>query len=84
MCSGCKKAGPLKKIAAHVITCPAWAALYRRDPAAALSPAGEYERWREQDRGAEHQADLARRVSDTQGARAASVARFKVADPLED
>jgi hypothetical protein len=83
-CSGCQQAGPLKKIGAHVITCAAWAALYREDPAAALAPAEEYERWRAQDRAAEHQADLARRVSDTQANRAASVALFQVRDSLED
>jgi hypothetical protein len=66
------------------MTCPKWAALYRSDPAAALMPAEEHARWAREERDGEHQADLQRRVSDTQDRRAASVARFKVKDPLED
>lgn len=66
------------------MTCAKWAALYRADPDAALSPAAEQERWVREERAGEHRADLARRVADTQGRRAASVARFKKPDPLED
>jgi len=66
------------------MTCAKWAALYRSDPDAALMPAEEYARWAREERGGEHRADLQRRVSDTQAQRAASVARFKVKDLLED
>lgn len=83
-CSGCQASGPLKRIAWHVMTCAKWAALYRSDPDAALMPAQEHARWLREERGAEHRADLERRIADTQGQRAASVARFKVRDPLED
>jgi hypothetical protein len=58
--------------------------VYRANPAAALAPAQEYARWREQERAAEHAVGLKRRIDDTQGRRAASVARFQKADPLGD
>jgi hypothetical protein len=74
----------LKKIEQHVMSCAKWAALYRADPSAALTPAQEQERWVREERAGEHKADLDRRVSDTQDRRAASVARFSKADPLED
>lgn len=83
-CAGCQETGELKRIVAHVMTCAKWALLYRSDPAAALPPAQEYERWAAEERPAEQRADLDRRVADTQGRRAASVARFTKADPLED
>lgn len=66
------------------MTCAKWAALYRADSAAALTPAQEHERWAVEERGGEHKADLERRVADTQARRRASVARFRTADPLED
>jgi hypothetical protein len=83
-CAGCQESGELKKIELHVMTCAKWAALYRSDPAATLMPAQEHDRWVREERAGEHKADLDRRVADTQGRRAASVARFKVTDPLED
>lgn len=83
-CAGCQESGPLRAIEYHVMKCEKWAALYRADPAAALAPAQEQERWAREERAAEHKADLDRRVADTQGRRAASVARFKTTDPLED
>lgn len=83
-CAGCQEAGPLKAVEHHVLQCPKWAALYRADPAAALSPAAEFARWAAEERGGEHEADLARRVADTQDRRRASVARFARRDPLED
>lgn len=83
-CAGCQETGPLKRVVSHVMMCGKWAALYRADPASALMPAQEHARWVREERDGEHRADLERRVSDTQGRRAASVARFKVRDPLED
>jgi hypothetical protein len=74
----------LKAVEQHVMSCAEWAALYRADPDAALAPAQEQERWAREERAGEHRADLDRRVADTQGRRAASVARFSKADPLED
>lgn len=83
-CAGDGLTGELKRITAHVLGCEAWARLYRENSDAALMPAEEYERWRRDDRPAEHQEDLAGRVADTQARRAASVARFRRPDPLED
>jgi hypothetical protein len=83
-CAGCEVNGELKRVAWHVLSCEKWAALYRENPAAALPPGQEYARWRAQDRGAEHAASLRVRIDDTQGRRAASVARFQKADPLGD
>lgn len=83
-CAGCRLADELKKVSWHVMSCPDWAALYRKDPAAALMPAEEYARWYREERTAEHQAGLADRIADTQQRRAASVSRFKVKDPLGD
>jgi hypothetical protein len=83
-CAGCQETGELKRIEQHVMTCPKWAALYRADPGSARSPAAEQDRWTREERAGEHKADLDRRVADTQGRRAASVARFKKPDPLED
>jgi hypothetical protein len=83
-CAGCQESGELKRIDHHVLTCAKWAALYRADPAAALMPAQEHERWVREERAAEHRADLAGRVADTQARRRASVARFATVDPLED
>jgi hypothetical protein len=83
-CSGCQETGELKRITWHVLSCLKWAALYQRDPDAALPPSVEFERWQREERAAEHQRDLERRVADTQAQQRASVARFTVADPLED
>lgn len=83
-CAGCQEAGELRAIEHHVMQCAKWAALYRADPDAALSPAAEQERWVREERAGEHAADLAGRVADTQARRRASVARFRKADPLED
>lgn len=83
-CAGCHAQDELKAAEWHVLCCEKWAALYRSDPAAALSPAEEYDRWRREDRSGERAADLQRRVVDTQAERAASVARFASVDPLGD
>lgn len=83
-CAGCQETGDLKAVEWHVWSCPDWAALARKDPAAALRPAEEYARWRLQDAAAEHAADLAGRVADTVTQRRRSIDRFKVPDPLED
>lgn len=83
-CAGDGQTGELKDIAWHVTTCPEWAALYRKDPLAALGPAEEYARWKAEEAAAEHAEDLERRVADTVSRRERSVARFRRPDPLED
>lgn len=83
-CAGCGKTGPQAEVDWHVLVCQAYAVLYRRDPAAALAPAAEYARWREQDKAAERRAGLARRVADTVAQRASSVTRYRGRRLLED
>lgn len=83
-CAGCQETGPLKPLLWHVTQCSKWAALYQDSPSGVLGPAEEFERWSAEERPAEHDKDLAGRIADTQARRAASVARFKVRDPLED
>jgi hypothetical protein len=83
-CPGCQMTDDLKKVNWHVLGCAAYARLYRQDPERALPPALEHARWRREEGAEERAADLAGRVADTLSARAASVARFTVADPLED
>ena len=83
-CAGCQETGELKAVNWHVLFCPQWAALARKDPSAALPPGEEYVRWRANEAAAEHAADLAGRVADTVTQRRRSIDRFKVADPLED
>lgn len=68
----------------HVVACPDWASLYRKDPAAALEPAEEYDRWVREDQQREKQADLDRRVADTLDRRASMLGRFRTVDILED
>lgn len=83
-CAGCQETGPLNLIIWHLTGCASWAALYRKDPAAALGAAEEFARWRDEDRKDERRADLQERVADTEARRRASIARFTVKDPLED
>jgi hypothetical protein len=71
-CAGCQMTDDLKKVAWHVLG------------ERALPPGQEYARWRREEGAEERAADLAGRVADTLTARAASVARFTVTDPLED
>lgn len=45
-CAGCgKRDVSVRKIQAHVVQCPSFAALYRTDPERALDPEAEEERW---------------------------------------
>jgi hypothetical protein len=68
----------------HILSCPDWSALYRKDPAAVLGPEQEYERWLRDDAQEEKAADLAGRVADTLDRRAAMHDRFRTVDILED
>lgn len=46
-CAGCGFSSPsCKKVQAHVLSCPDYLALYKSNPAAALTPEQEYERWK--------------------------------------
>lgn len=83
-CAGCGETGPVKAVSFHLLGCAAWATLYVKDRAAALGASEEHARWLVQDAPAAHAADLAGRVADTQDRRRASIARFRVDDPLED
>ena len=83
-CAGCQMSDDLKKVAWHVLGCALFAKLYREQRERALPPAQEYARWRREEGADARAADLAGRVADPLAARAASVARFRVTDPLED
>ncbi len=45
-CSGCGYSSASTKVNNHVMTCSAYAALYRQNPGRCLSPTAEYERYR--------------------------------------
>lgn len=83
-CPGCHLTGERKRVDGHVLGCEDYADLYRSHPERALAPAEEYLRWRRDEYAAEHAADLAGRVADTQDRRRRSVSRFEVPDLLED
>lgn len=44
-CAGCGKSGTVKAVQSHIMSCAAFAALYKADKTRALSPAEEYVRW---------------------------------------
>ena len=83
-CAGDGETGELKAVTSHVLRCPAWAALYRADPARALTPAGEYDRWAAKEQAAEKAARHDVVVGDTQRRRDVQADRFRTRDPLED
>lgn len=85
-CPGCGTTGPEAKITSHTAGCAKFARLYREDPdRAALSPADEYKRWREQDKDSETSARIAGKVAATDAARAVTADRFRTPrDILED
>lgn len=56
-CSGCGRTGSAKKIALHIISCPAYIELHRTAPAQCLSPAAEADRHRT-DNTQQHRAQL--------------------------
>lgn len=47
----------LRKVTTHVVVCPDYAQLYREDPARALSPEDEYNRWKVEDHSPEARAE---------------------------
>ena len=81
-CDGCQENGPLRDMEAHVLGCAKWAAAYRADPSSVLDPGPAYERWDAEDRPAEKQADLQRRMADTAGRRRRMADRFAGEDIL--
>lgn len=83
-CAGCETTGLLKAVTTHVVTCQAWAALYRENPARALSPEAEYARWEAEDRKSERTAAVEARIQETDDRRAAMASRFAYRDVLED
>jgi hypothetical protein len=56
-CSGCGRTDSLRKISTHIVDCFAYLDLFQRDPARALGPAAEYERYRAEDRSPEARAE---------------------------
>lgn len=83
-CAGCEETGDLPAIRRHIISCPKWAVLYQHNPARALSPEDEHERWVRDDRDEEREARRVQAMADTDDRKAKSVQRFNVGDPLED
>ena len=83
-CAGCGETADLSATRRHIVSCSKWAALYQRDPAHALSPEDEYERWVREDRDGERETRRTQAMADTDDRKAQSVQRFKVRDPLED
>lgn len=75
-CAGCGKLGSACKIKDHCVQCPPWLLLFQRDPAAALDPAAEYIRWRDEDKATERTTRRELTVVTTDASRAASLARF--------
>lgn len=75
----------MRKLRQHVISCPAWAELYRTDRDRALDPAEEYARWEEQERGAERDRRVKESIAEVDAQRAAMADRFaKPRDILEE
>jgi hypothetical protein len=84
-CAGCTKVAPVPAIRIHVVDCPAWQKLYAADPARALEPVAEYQRWLDEDKDDERDQHRERAVAETAERRAAGTVRFaKPKDILDD
>lgn len=83
-CAGCGRTGPAREVTAHLPQCAQWAALYLEDPARALGPEEELERWQREDKAVEHAVLVATLRGASESRRAAQAARFTLADPLEE
>jgi hypothetical protein len=75
-CAGCGSTGPDKNLRAHVRSCSDFAELYRRDPALAMDPVPEYQRWQRDSRPAERVAGRHAAIDDEEARRAAMHRRF--------
>jgi hypothetical protein len=53
-CAGCGKSdSSAKALNKHIMSCPQYVALFQKDPARALTPEAEYERWQAEDNNPE-------------------------------
>lgn len=84
-CAGCGKTDKSAQvIVEHIRYCPDYAALYARDPAAALDPVAEYRRWVAEDRADErvqHREDV---IAVSEGRRDAQREMLSAPDILGD
>jgi hypothetical protein len=83
-CAGCGETGPERAVAGHAVRCPEFAALHRLDPARALPPAAEHQRWLAEERPGQKAAQHDAKVADTESRRAQMAERFRTRDFLED
>ena len=83
-CAGCGYTDSARKVSLHIMTpCPRWVALWAEDPALALDPEAEYERWAREDRQAEKDQAREEKVAATNAARDAMADRFATRNILE-
>jgi hypothetical protein len=80
-CAGCGRTGSLRKITQHMVSCSDFIDLFGRDPAKALDPEAEYDRYRAEERNAEARAHqrgerLAVRFAEINRQQAASASRW--------
>jgi hypothetical protein len=90
-CAGCALVDSnSKKVLRHVLTCPDYLSLYKRDPSRALDPEPEYERWQREENSDEARAllreeRLQKRFAALDEKREAQVGRWATPpDPLDD
>lgn len=84
-CAGCGETSKsASEIREHTRYCPDYRALYARDPAAALDPEAEYQRWVSEDRGAERAGRREDAVAEADRRRAEQRDLLAVQDPLAD
>jgi hypothetical protein len=83
-CAGCGETGSVPRVARHVFRCDKWAALFRHDPALALDPEAEYQRWLAEDKDDEREQRREVVAVQTETRRAAGLTRFRTRDILAD
>src|SRR5262249_39790418 len=87
-CAGCERTGPARKIAAHILNCPGYQALFAASPDKALGPLAEAARHEQDGKACGNAARkdrIAQAAQVTLERRAAQAARFaRLPDILED
>lgn len=88
-CSGCGRTGSLRKISQHVVDCIDYQELFERDPAKALDPAVEHERFRAEECNPEARAHqrgerLQPRFAEINRQQSASAARWATPPDILD
>lgn len=84
-CGGCGKTDKSAAvIMEHIRYCPDYAALFARDPAAALDPVSEYQRWAAEDRADERAAHREDAIATADVRRDEQRSTLSAPDILED